>query len=756
VFCVQRIANRDEDLLSRLRPLASCIIESVPDAGVSDVAVETVTDILSHYPGFLTQDHYTSIIDLFGSEWASKRYHDLIEGDYEFDTILSAHLLLAFGDARLQVLMQGTDQASQMILSRICGLLGAPGSPVVDDKIFVPAVEFWSNFIEIMTDTIYSEDVRHEEWARVSMKHVHTAIRLCWHKIMYLPNSAGSWDQADRAGFFEARKDVADLLQASYALIGSELISIFANAVVQALTSSSWVELEALGFCLGSLADCTHAETSIDVYLEHVFSATFFSSLLPSPVIMPWRTRQTCATLIEKYSDYFQRNPMMLPHALNILFDLLGDPHATLAASRSIHSLCRSCRAHLTSEVGTFIHRYGALAMTTTLDCQSGERVIGAVSAVLQSLEDSHIKMSGLEHLLELVQIDIKNGCQVARQVATDHTDIYCLQSHKCALDGPDMSPGLHLVLKGLRCLASMGKGLQVPGDGPIELDLEDHGPLFPPEGSHLWKLQDFVLSMVIEASATFPTSGEVVEAICNILRTGFAETVPGLFVFEPNRICGLLTSFDSSTPEIGAILNTACSFICSPTTNQGLGGGINILHSMVSWVMSLLHPTVDTEISQNGIDLMARLIVRHPEILSDPTAAEWLEFFLLFTLRVLDGYEPLPKSAAAGLWATLITLKVDNHLLREQLQHLVTSTGPALTRSIIFNIGGNASRSELDKITEPLKKLIANQARAKAWIEQALADASFPGMRISTQDKSMFVKRIIRCVSTSKSLKVY
>jgi translation initiation factor 2B subunit (eIF-2B alpha/beta/delta family) len=105
---------------------------------------------------------------------------------------------------------------------------------------------------------------------------------------------------------------------------------------------------------------------------------------------------------------------------------------------------------------------------------------------------------------------------------------------------------------------------------------------------------------------------------------------------------------------------------------------------------------------------------------------------------------------------ATLITLKVDNHLLREQLQHLVTSTGPALTRSIIFNIGGNASRSELDKITEPLKKLIANQARAKAWIEQALADASFPGMRISTQDKSMFVKRIIRCVSTSKSLKVY
>jgi hypothetical protein len=60
-------------------------------------------------------------------------------------------------------------------------------------------------------------------------------------------------------------------------------------------------------------------------------------------------------------------------------------------------------------------------------------------------------------------------------------------------------------------------------------------------------------------------------------------------------------------------------------------------------------------------------------------------------------------------------------------------------------NVGGKAARSELDKLSEPLKRLAANYVGSRAWIEAALADPSFPGTHVSDQDKSMFVKRVLR-----------
>jgi hypothetical protein len=60
-------------------------------------------------------------------------------------------------------------------------------------------------------------------------------------------------------------------------------------------------------------------------------------------------------------------------------------------------------------------------------------------------------------------------------------------------------------------------------------------------------------------------------------------------------------------------------------------------------------------------------------------------------------------------------------------------------------NIGGNASRSELDKLSEPLKKLVSQHPLAQSWLEAALLDPSFPGSRISREDRGRFLKKVIR-----------
>lgn len=81
-----------------------------------------------------------------------------------------------------------------------------------------------------------------------------------------------------------------------------------------------------------------------------------------------------------------------------------------------------------------------------------------------------------------------------------------------------------------------------------------------------------------------------------------------------------------------------------------------------------------------------------------------------------------------------------------------MTHLGPLLAASLIRNVGGNAARSELDRISEPLKKLVTQHVKAKLWLEQALADASFPSSRVTPEEKSMFLKKVLRSASLALS----
>ena len=46
---------------------------------------------------------------------------------------------------------------------------------------------------------------------------------------------------------------------------------------------------------------------------------------------------------------------------------------------------------------------------------------------------------------------------------------------------------------------------------------------------------------------------------------------------------------------------------------------------------------------------------------------------------------------------------------------------GPLIAASLVRNIGGHAARSELDKLCEPLKKLVGSHPGAMGWLQGAL-----------------------------------
>jgi hypothetical protein len=70
---------------------------------------------------------------------------------------------------------------------------------------------------------------------------------------------------------------------------------------------------------------------------------------------------------------------------------------------------------------------------------------------------------------------------------------------------------------------------------------------------------------------------------------------------------------------------------------------------------------------------------------------------------------------------------------------------GPSLAQALVYNISGNAARSELDKVSDPLKRLVARQVHAKSWLQSAFIEKDQIGDKTNGTDKRVTLQKIIK-----------
>ena len=122
---------------------------------------------------------------------------------------------------------------------------------------------------------------------------------------------------------------------------------------------------------------------------------------------------------------------------------------------------------------------------------------------------------------------------------------------------------------------------------------------------------------------------------------------------------------------------------------------------------------------------------------------------------RQISGFVyPDPSYPVANLEQTnflvaSITSSPEQDSINSAVQHL----GPLLAKSLMYNIGGNASRSELEKLSEPLRKLVVSQVHSKAWLDAALRDDAFDGEKVAMKDRMIFLQKVLRYVSSYRAL---
>lgn len=74
---------------------------------------------------------------------------------------------------------------------------------------------------------------------------------------------------------------------------------------------------------------------------------------------------------------------------------------------------------------------------------------------------------------------------------------------------------------------------------------------------------------------------------------------------------------------------------------------------------------------------------------------------------------------------------------------------GPQLSHAVIMGVGGQALRSDLDTLAEPLKALVTCQPKAKTWLTDALSSETFPSKNVGPTEKRMWLQKILKYFST-------
>jgi hypothetical protein len=579
----------DEIVLEPLRDLIKPALSCLLDDELYEITVELFSDVLANYSKFLHKEDFDILQSLFNSSWAQKRYERLINGDFEFDSLQFGMFMIAFGDATVQDLTKklNTDPQCQQYLSALGGLLGAEGYAVHEDRIYVPALEFWNTLVETMVDDTYSVEGENPPWFPAAQAHVMQVIERCWRKSQFPPaNEFNSWDSVDRTGFKDARRDFSDLLQQFFLTTGIPLLQVFIDLIQKSAASKNWAEFEASSYCLGWFPDSIGDDPLRDEYLDKVFTPSLLDLFTDPQNEIPAVTVKGFLELIIGYSEYFKHRPQALPEILACVFKATSSPSLAKKASKAIMKLCSDCRTILLPELGAFLQQYSNIASNYSLDGAVKEAVTEGIASIIQALENQELRLAPLGKLLDFIEADVEQCLLLLSSIfSSGGEDRYTPDPSNT--DGGKGALALELGVTALKCLAGIAKGIQVPDDRPVDLESQDS------RSSAFWsvgegsRVQHRIYSMMCQVYDALGNRGEIIDEVCGIWRQGFREMEPGPFVMPPNMAAQFLMKANFQTPRLGRIINTACFLISSHKWGAALA---DVLAGLLTWITSILH----------------------------------------------------------------------------------------------------------------------------------------------------------------------
>ncbi|KAL9047766.1 MAG: hypothetical protein Q9206_006483 [Seirophora lacunosa] len=532
------------------------LVEEVSKTSSTDhrtyVTADCLGDILSPFSAFFTTRDLDILVGFLVSQEARYQLSWLHDGMSEPEPMAIARLLLAYGDASIQDLARNLNNTTvQLVMRELMHLLACTGYAGAEDDICTPALEFWQSYTEFLIDSLYGEEAEVRRWIDDAKQYVVQVIEKCWVKVRLPPEETwAGWNYDEKGDFKAFRAEVTDLLQSSHTLLGTSVFDRLAQLALEALQNHAWLHLEATLFCLNALAETISDEDVVDATLSRLYGSALFPQMMDESLAVPSKTQQTAVTTIVSFAAFVERHTEFLPPMLTFLFGSLQMPKLAGVAAKAIYSTCDTCRKCLVSEVGAFLSQYEALLQWEGVESATKEKVIGAIAAIVQAIPSIEHRVENFNKLLDFIEVDVEA----------------CLESAKVGL----LEEGKENGLCALRCLVEMGKSMQ-EADGAV-IDLENEDSAEDAHRSLTWALsQERIVHCLYAVSASLGGDGEVVEACCQLLRTGYKESSPGPFVFSPKITETFVANSNIQTPRLDKILDTASAMLTRHTRTAAI-----------------------------------------------------------------------------------------------------------------------------------------------------------------------------------------
>lgn len=585
-------------------------------------------------------------------------------------------------------------------------LLKYPEPVGVDDEVAPVVLEFWSNYVSAIAEEQYQYPADEEQpgWMEGAKSNVFQTISELVQKIIYPPpDVTESWDHDSKRIFKVFRVDVRDIIAEAYETLRDTLTDQFIEFALRALDTCNWLELEAGLFGLTSVADAFNAQT--DERLCRLFDRPLLISISGTEGV-PAITRRSAVEAVAALDQFFLRNPRFLPQVLPFLLSALALPATAHSAAKSFATLCSECRKSLTDELSSFFQMYEQFLTYQTAEEFTKSKVLEGIAAIVQGLNTEEKQLAGVRQLFHYVAQDAMRAINVTKE-------------------GKDVELGQMLALTTLKCLTTIGRSLQASDDEVVDLDSEKVPSTFWSQGAGR-EIQNQVINFVNYLTQVFPGNDEIIEAACNVLRTGFKESIPGPFVLPPSAAVDFITKTTIQTPRLPYVLETACCWLSSyrHSPPEGfVGNAQRLLQHNIGIMQELQDPRNEPEIAVGCIELIQSFIGSNAKILTQQHP-QILAGMFDFTILSVKSPEVLPKRAAAKLWKEIFELAGNTHSQHQATaQEIVNHFGPSIAFALISNVCGEVDATSLEHIMVPLRALIRSDKNARTYITNALAE---------------------------------
>ena len=700
------------------------IVQFLMEPSLAPVSLELLTETLANQSNLLRAKHLSGILDFLISPVAEKYAVALLKGDDESEVMRFLELLTQYASLEQDdILIRQPHGKHEKILFLLYKLFHGEGYPGVEDVMITTLLEYWTEAADNMNELIMDGVL---EGPNETIKRNFMQVIIECHDRLIYPDSdtLSEWDDDDLAYFNTFRRDFTDYLLASYPLLGVSVIERLQESAVAALNTENWDGFEVSMFCLASLAEGVLDNEHADRVLQPLFHSPAFREIWMTQCDTPLKSRQTLADVVTRYTRYFERDQVLLPPVLNFLFNSLEVPACTQAASKSISKLCQDCRKALPAYVDEFVGKFAQLRSNMTIPTHALERVAEGVAAVIQAVPSDVTKASLLMRMLNPLY---EQAAMARQEKVSGQYDV-----------------ALATALMAARCTASIGKGLRSPDEQIIDLEGGDSAS----QPKNFWTTEDAgvqvqtcVMGILDIIVSEFPLDGEIIETACDVLKAGYTEQSPGPYVLPPEVTVRFVKAVSANSPRFSTLMGTASAFLAAHASRP-LEVRVEVveltmhIYQLICY-MEQYHEHYDPEVAHSCIDFITRLLPKYRDAFvslaaPQPDGSAPIRALLAFTLKNLKGADPLPLRAACTFWVNLLN---QTDLPPDFVPGIETGTRQpsfideflkALADVVIYQIAGGCARSDLDHLSDVIKKYVhKHPGAARMYLGDALQNLS-------------------------------